>query len=250
MDKNDLLLLNEVIYQFHACQTMADLGEKFFYYLNLVIPFRFASYIEIDQPAQTSGHTHHIRFCHPPSFAAAERKWLALQDKVNTIWLSSAAESVVVRCSELFAGNRRLDTTSYQQVFQTYGIFDDLQMNIVRDGHTTGRFSLYRTQTEGAFSDQDCDTLRLLSKHINLVFYRCAQGQFAPQGEEGLAALAQAHGLTRREEEILGCIFQGMDNAAICDTLSISKNTLYKHNNSIFQKCGVKSRWELLKIRQ
>ena len=184
MERNDILLLTEVIYQFHACQTMADLERNFFHYLNLVIPFRYASYIEISD--QTGKQTHQVRFCTPASFAAAERKWLTLQNKVNTIWLSCAAESTVVRCSELFAGNRRLDTPSYQEVFRPYGIFDDLQMNIVHDGRTTGRFSLYRTQADGAFSDRDCDDLRLLSKHINLVFYRCAQGQFAPQGEQRL----------------------------------------------------------------
>lgn len=248
MGKNDLLLLSEVLYQLHACRSLADLERNFFYYLNLFIPFRCASYIEIGQDPRSGRQSHQVRFCHPANFAAAERKWIALQDKVNTIWLSNAAESIVVRCSELFTGDRRLATTSYQEVFQSYGIFDDLQMNLVHDGRTTGRLSFYRTQADGAFSDQDCDSLRLLSKHINLVFSRCLQAGFAPEAD--LSALAQAHGLTRREEEVLGCIFQGMDNAEICNALKISKNTLYKHNNSIFQKCGVRSRWDLLKLRQ
>ena len=33
MERNDILLLTEVIYQFHACQTMADLERNFFHYL-------------------------------------------------------------------------------------------------------------------------------------------------------------------------------------------------------------------------
>ena len=246
MDKNEFLLLSEVLYQLHACQTMASLERNFFHWLNLFIPFRYASYIEISPQTQT----HQVRFCHPQSFTTAERKWIALQDKDDTIWLSNAAESVVVRCSELFTGDRRLSTPSYQEVYQSYGIFDDLQINLVHNAQTTGLITFYRTRDDGPFSDRDCDALRLLSKHINLVFYRCVQGQFAPQGEESLSALAQTRGLTRREEEILGCVFQGMDNAAICDALRISKNTLYKHNNSIFQKCGVRSRWELLKLLQ
>lgn len=119
MDKNEFLLLSEVLYQLHACQTMASLERNFFHCLSLFIPFRYASYIEI-----------------------------------------------------------------------------------------------------------------------------------CPQGEQRLRSLVQTRGLTRREEEILRCFFQGMDNAEICRALRISKNTLYKHNNIIFQKCGVKSRWELLKLRQ
>lgn len=252
MEKNDVLLLSEVIYQIHACETMGDLERNFFYYMNLYIPFSYASYIAISQDGQTGKQQHTVRFCRPQAFAAAERKWLALlsQDRVNTTWLSSGAESMVVRCSELFAGNRRLDTPSYQEVFQPYGIFDDLQMNLAHDGRAIGRLSFYRTQADGAFSDQDTAALRILSKHINLAFRRCAARQFLQGGEGRTEALAEQFGLTRREGEILGCIARGMDNAAISAALNISKNTLYKHNNSIFQKFGVSSRWELLKQLQ
>lgn len=250
MEKNDVLLLSEVIYQIHACETMRDLERNFFYYMNLYIPFSYASYIEISEDAGKQQHS--VRFCRPQSFAPAERKWVALlmQDRVNTTWLSSGAESTVVRCSELFAGNRRLDTTSYQEIFQNYDIFDDLQMNLVHEGRTVGRLSFYRTRADGAFSDQDTSDLRILAKHINLAFFRCAARQFAPRDGVRTGDLAEQYGLTRREEEILGCIAKGMDNGEICAALSISKNTLYKHNNSIFQKCGVSSRWELLKLLQ
>lgn len=89
MDKNEFLLLSEVLYQFHACQTMASLERNFFHCLSLFIPFRYASYIEICP--QGEKQTHQVRFCHPQSFTAAERKWIALQDKDDTIWLSTAA---------------------------------------------------------------------------------------------------------------------------------------------------------------
>lgn len=50
MDKNEFLLLSEVLYQLHACQTMASLERNFFHCLSLFIPFRYASYIEICPP--------------------------------------------------------------------------------------------------------------------------------------------------------------------------------------------------------
>lgn len=248
VEKNEVLLFSEVIYQINACETPRDLERSFFSAINLYIPFSFASYIQIDEEADTGRQIHSVRFCRPASFSTVERKWLALQDKVNTMWLSNSTESVVVRCSELFAGNSRLNTPSYQEVFQKYNIFDDLQMNVVCNGRTIGRLSLYRTHSDGAFFDADTDKLRLLSKHINQAFSRCYASR-AGGGEADPKVLAENYGLTRREGEILGCIVRGMDNAAICAALSISKNTLYKHNNSIFQKCGVKSRWELLRLR-
>lgn len=48
--------------------------------------------------------------------------------------------------------------------------------------------------------------------------------------------------LTPREEEVLICIAQGLDNAAICERLVISPNTLKTHIRHIFAKLGVSDR--------
>ena len=246
MENNDLLLFSEVIYRIHACQTARDLGQTFFHQINLLIPFRYASYLTVSQEEDGS-YTYTVPFCQPKSLAAAEKAWAANPNKSNTAWLSSGTESMVLRDSELMTGNRRLDTPTYQETFQKYNIYDQLQMNVVRDGRTVGRLTFYRTRSDGPFTDVDAFRLRALSKHINLAFHRCFEQQFSPQSGN-LLAMASDYGLTRREEEVLRCIFSGMDNGAICDKLSISRNTLYKHNNSIFQKCGVASRWELLQM--
>ena len=246
MDNNDLLLFSEVIYRIHACRTVGDLGQTFFNQINLLIPFRYASYLTVSE--EDGGNiTYTVPFCQPRSLAAAEKAWAANPDKANTAWLSGGTESMVIRDSELMTGNRRLDTPTYQETYQKFNIYDTLQMNVVYDGKTVGRMSFYRTRSDGPFTDGDAFKLRTLSKHINLAFHRCFDQQFSPQSRN-LLNLVSAYGLTRREEEILRCMFAGMDNGAICDKLSISRNTLYKHNNSIFQKCGVASRWELLQL--
>ncbi len=48
--------------------------------------------------------------------------------------------------------------------------------------------------------------------------------------------------LTPREEEVLICIAQGLDNTAICERLVISANTLKTHIRHIFAKLGVSDR--------
>lgn len=247
MNKNDFFLLSEVIYQLHACETMGDLERRFFDRVSLFIPFRFASYIQIHEDPATGKQSHSLRFCQPDSFAAVEQQWIERVKDAGTAWLSSGSESVVVRSSELFAGDSRLGLPVYRDLFRPQGIVDDMQMNLVREGRTSGRIAFFRTQTDGPFTEEDVTKLRLLSKHINLAFGRCMD-HTEPAGED-LAALAERFGLTRRETEIVRCIFRGMDNGEISAALNISRNTLYKHNNNIFQKCGIKSRWELLRLR-
>lgn len=250
MEKNDLLLLSEVIFQINSCETMLDLEQSLFYHINLLIPFHYASYIEVSGDDAAGPPQYNIRFCKPRAFAAAEKGWLDSLHIADTTWLSSSTESQVVRGSEIFQGNRRLETPSYQQFYQSFHVFDDMQINVVCRGKTVGRLSLYRTQEDGPFSDQDAFNLRLLSKHINLAVARCGRRPQSSSAIPDPAAVAARFHLTRREEEILGKLLHGMDNTSISQALSISINTLYKHNNSIFQKCGVKSRWELLKLLQ
>ena len=43
--------------------------------------------------------------------------------------------------------------------------------------------------------------------------------------------------------------FQDRNNEEILEQLHISKNTLLKHLQNLYRKCGVSSRWDLLKLR-
>ena len=76
-----------------------------------------------------------------------------------------------------------------------------------------------------------------------------AYGHGSIQVARTLEELTQVYGLTRRETEILGLVFQDRNNEEILEQLHISKNTLLKHLQNLYRKCGVSSRWDLLKLR-
>jgi DNA-binding NarL/FixJ family response regulator len=52
--------------------------------------------------------------------------------------------------------------------------------------------------------------------------------------------------LTRREEEILACLFQGMQDKEIASTLGIGTATVHTHMHRLFEKLGVHSRREII----
>lgn len=56
-----------------------------------------------------------------------------------------------------------------------------------------------------------------------------------------------AHGLSPREEEVVGLVVRGFSNRQISQSLYISENTVQRHLSNIFEKVGVRSRKELLK---
>ena len=273
METNDFLLYNEVLYRLHACRTMEELKPTLLGQLKLMIPYTYASFLSVLSLVQGIGMVplvvtvlyaflsiqvdpetqeliHRDPFCQPRQFEAAERAWLGQIDQSYSIWLSHAPESMVVRDSEILSGDNRFSAPSYRKIYLDYHIYDCMQMNITYAGQAMGRLAFYRTQADGLFTDREAFLLRTLSNHIDLACYHCTQRQAqAAQPARTLEELTQVYGLTRRETEILGLVFQDRNNEEILEQLHISKNTLLKHLQNLYRKCGVSSRWDLLKLR-
>lgn len=66
------------------------------------------------------------------------------------------------------------------------------------------------------------------------------------QKEEKIAEFVKETGLTKREAEVLELVCSGHNNPEIAEKLFIAENTVKRHINNIFQKAGVKNRYELI----
>jgi len=76
----------------------------------------------------------------------------------------------------------------------------------------------------------------------------CDHHSRAASGEERLSVslplAAAALNFTRREQEVLQCLVEGLENKAIAERLVISPRTVGFHMDNIFAKLGVRSRTE------
>ena len=76
-----------------------------------------------------------------------------------------------------------------------------------------------------------------------------AQQEPAPRPEtleERCAAIGDAHGLTKREREVLGMLARGRNRAYIEESLVISRNTVNAHVKHIYNKLNIHSHQDLL----
>ena len=249
MEKNDFLLYNEIIYLIHACRTLEELRPTLLTQLGLIIPYSYASLIAVETDPATGELVHRAPYCRPASFREGEQAWLDEIEKSYTAWLSHAPECMVVRDSDILSGDRRFSTPSYRVTYARFRIHDCMQVNITYAGQPRARVALYRTEEKGAFTDREAFYLQSLANHIGLACWICHQNRDLPsQGDRLLEALSRRFELTRREGEVLALVLQEKGNEEIVDRLCITRNTLLKHLQNLYRKCGVSSRWDLMKL--
>ena len=63
-----------------------------------------------------------------------------------------------------------------------------------------------------------------------------------------LEAFCNRHGISPREQEVIGVLLEGLGTAEMADRLNISEHTIRDHLKRLYRKTGTRSRSELLSI--
>lgn len=250
MEKNNFLIINEIIYHLYAWETMEELEKKFFAELKLLIPFSYASIILCDSHPDSPELSFREPVCHPEYFKEAEEEYLRSIKEDPMLWILHAKESRVLRESELIQEENRLNSPLYIRCYRKYNIYDTLQYTIVHQQKMLGVLTLFRTRADGSFTDDDMFFMRSLGLHLNAVVHRLCS---APAGNRNADAIVSGlrlkYQLTDREEQVLAHIYSYHNNTEIAEALNISEHTLQKHIQNILRKTNVSSKWELLRLQ-
>jgi len=114
--------------------------------------------------------------------------------------------------------------------------------------HEPISLSIQRYRTSPDFSDTDVQLLRILNQHLNN-FYCCLDKK--DDSYDAIRAVEQIAErfrlLSHREAEICYFVARRLSNAEIGSSLFISRRTVEKHLESIFDKLDLNSRDELRK---
>ncbi|MCD8217988.1 MAG: helix-turn-helix transcriptional regulator [Clostridiales bacterium] len=247
MEKNEFLLINDLIFQLHTASSLTQVRTIFLQRLRAIIPYSYASFFTTCEQDGRIMLTDPI--CNPPTFVKAEQQYLALADVDQTNWILYSTETALIRESELIDDRHRLSSPVYRKCYSHYNIYDTLQMSIIYEHRAYGVITLYRTREDGPFSADERIYLRAFSKHLNYIFYRHTSEPEPEDHSTRISKLAGSYHLTRREQEILGYIFDGQNNQEILEHIPITEHTLLKHIQNIYRKFQVSNRWDLLKYK-
>ena len=250
MDKNQFLVINDLIYDMYNWRSLEDIKENFFQRLKLIVPFSYASIMLKKDPASDDVMLCNP-ICYPEAFLEAEEAYLAYEpDADYMVWNLYAKESKLLRSSAILDEQTRLSSPLYQNCYQKFDVYDDMQFTIVHDGRLLGLLTLYRTSIDGAFTTDDMFFIRSLGMHLNAVMHRLLDTKpvRSISDEKRLSDMKERFCLTGREVEILSHLYHFESNAEIADALGIRENTLQKHLQNLFRKLNVTSKWEVLRL--
>lgn len=174
------------------------------------------------------------------------------------LWVINNTNSTVFRETDCFEDSVRMNTEFYKKMYEEYDVHYVLQACLYYAGKIIGLITLFRNKNAEDFSDDDVFWLEILQGHIAQKTYEVKSG-IRKRNErirtESVGNLEVQAGdeneqkITAREQEIIDFILDGYTNEEIAEALCISVNTVKKHLANIYLKLGIKSRWELLKLK-
>lgn len=253
MEKNDFLVINDLIYEIYSWRSTDDIRENFFQRLKIIVPFSYAS-ILLKKNSDPENIELCNPICYPEAFTEAEEAYIASEsDSDYMLWNLYARESKLLRASDVLDEEKRLNSPLYTTCYKKFDVFDDMQFTIVNEGRLFGILTLYRTRADGVFTTEDMFFVRALGMHLNRAMHRLlaeapAGGYYMPDAQK-LTDLKERCCLTERESEILTHLCRLENNTEIADALGIRESTLQKHLQNLFRKLDVTSKWEVLRMQ-
>ncbi|WP_419824889.1 LuxR C-terminal-related transcriptional regulator [Anoxybacterium hadale] len=251
LEKNDLILLNEIIYKVHSLEAFDEMRLTVLSLLKHLIPYNQASFY------LASNRPEHL-LSNPVAVGISEESLQNYIEKYEDIdytrWIFMSGKSMAYRETDLFSDAKRESEVLYKEMYAPVGIHYSAQLSISLHDSFLGIISLYRNKADGDFSDDNLFILELLKEHLAFrLYHNTSLLQSSASDLKGKTHYDTSHYITQfhltvREVEVLGLLLGGLSGTRICEVLCISPHTLKKHTLSIYKKLSVSSRWELFHL--
>ena len=154
-----------------------------------------------------------------------------------------------MRESDLLPDDVRLTSKLYTECYKGFDIYDSLQYTSAKNNTFLGVLTLFRTRTDGPFTEEEMFLINSIGLHFNTVLYRILYEQkHTAEPQADVEYFCARFRLTKKESAILSQLLEFRNSEEISDSLSITLNTFQKHMQNIFRKTDTASKWELLRL--
>ena len=173
------------------------------------------------------------------------------------------AEYIIVLVSTLVVAKYSIDNLRatltrnskfYIGIVSTLIVFWELQQNIVDTGLYIGKYisawsiGIVDSTAPIVFIIGVVSFVYIFREDFSPLYYSVRSENNNDQETDLLEITAIQHKLTDRELDVMRLVYEGKNNPEIADALFISRNTVKKHLQNIYEKTGVNSRMELVYV--
>lgn len=241
LETNDWMILNSIIYKVYTTEDSDQMRAQLLEQIKMILDFDSADFFLASQ----DGNRHLVK---PITYNCDEDESSRYDELDYSRGIMYTGKSLVYRETDIISDDKRIQTEYYNKVYRPNNWHYSLQMILGRNKEFLGVITFYRTIGKDNFQYDDIFLLDMLKDHIAYRLYRDGRENGLAPEKLTVAEAGEKYDLTKREHTILKLLMEGKENAAICDELTISVNTLKKHILNIYRKLGIKNRVQMFKM--
>jgi DNA-binding CsgD family transcriptional regulator len=247
IEKNDISLLSHIIYTIYNTENIDHMRLEILKLLRYAVPFDTANFFLVESDAdnkQMLTRPINVNTLINSKVEGVLKDYMEKCSELDcTHWVCAANKNRAYRTTDYLSEATLENTDYYKEMFSPYDVHYGAQLVLAYNNTCVGLLTCFRSKKAPNFLDKEIFYFDCLKEHLSIRLYQSAI-QNKTSGYHS-AEYIKKYNLTQKESEILVLLFEGLTNESISEKLFISGNTLRKHMYNIFNKLGIKHRWEL-----
>lgn len=245
LETNDWIVLNNIIFQIHSIEDLAEMRETLLEQLKILLDFQSANFY-------VSSAENKNNLVNPVFYNYQEKAGDYYLNHYDTMdygrGIMFSGKSMIYRETDIMSDEKRIETEYYKACYIPSNWHHSLHMVISYNKRFLGVVSFFRKKGDANFEYEDMFVLEMLKDHLEYRLFRDICMKNHKDDKMTVAECVVKYELTRREETILQSLVDGLDNDTVCKKLCITNNTLKKHILNLYRKLGIKNRVQMFKL--
>jgi DNA-binding CsgD family transcriptional regulator len=249
LKESEWLSINRTLLELYETEQEKEFQEKALKMFHVLVPYTQGFWLTLDEQLEIDLNRSVRDGMEQKVFQEYVDKYFT-KDYLKFTFDMAHKKSMLYRDSDILEDSVRKKTEIYRDFLRPNNIPYSSGLVLADEERIFGIFALFRSGELGDFTDKDMYIINMVKDHLTNIATRLRSRNFqkVEEKQKKLEKLSVEYDLTTKEKEVLQYFVQGMTNAQIGDTLSISESTVKKHLHNVYAKTNVRNRIQFMTL--